>query len=237
MRKDDRKLADFDLRAEERNRRTVIVALPEPPPANAPDVTCVGCHSEDGRENTLRFPTQVWNLRLRAFNNVVSHGHMHLEADGSPASPKYLEPNERKALLKCLKAEYFGGFDDATCDPINIQNGMFHNYFSQGNRKSGVLMNYLTATCDETAKLQSVPAATALSFAPWDDEAPLSAQRARAVSKAAILEGVYFSSHWPDPSTVCSRVLPLNFTEAVPFSATTSAAESAFSEFEETALI
>ena len=107
-------------------------------------MNCVGCHSEDGRPELLRYPMDIREFYLNTLDNIIIRGHMPQGSDNPPGTKSHLQPAERKALLRCLKQDYFGGFKD--------------DYWSQGNREPGTLMKYLTKNCD-AASLAFAPAA------------------------------------------------------------------------------
>jgi hypothetical protein len=96
-------------------------------------MNCLHCHQMTDRDPILFYPMHSRDFSLHILDSNIVQGHMPPGA-GDPASRNYLTTQERKALLRCLKAEYFGGFSDPN--------------YSQGNTQAGVLMKYLTESCD-----------------------------------------------------------------------------------------
>ena len=93
---------------------------------------CATCHYDRNRMETLMFPTNTADFKLRILDNVLKSGHMPLGAN-NPKSTHYLKPEEQRALRKCLYAEYFGGLKDPA--------------LNAGNNQPGVFLNFLTANC------------------------------------------------------------------------------------------
>ncbi len=91
------------------------------------NMNCASCHSY-GRGHVLRYPFHATNFEFTVFDNVILSGHMPL-GSSDPGSKDRMTDKERKALLACLKAEYFGGFKSKA--------------YSQNNEKPGILLKSL----------------------------------------------------------------------------------------------
>ena len=99
-------------------------------------MNCVGCHMEEGKLDRLQFPYAPFPFELVTLDNFILKGHMPPGADkGSTSS---LSEQERRALLTCLKAEYFGGMSDSE--------------FSQGNKRPGVFLSKFLNACQAPAE-------------------------------------------------------------------------------------
>ncbi len=101
-------------------------------------MNCVGCHKEEGLGDIhLKYPTHIWEFGFSVFDNTILSAHM-------PSKSKFpLNQQMRKALLKCLKYEYFGGFTDKE--------------YSQGNTKPGILQRSLKSPNCSLEYLNSTP--------------------------------------------------------------------------------
>lgn len=89
-------------------------------------MNCVGCHTEDGKLDRLKYPMHTADFGSRVLDNIILQGHMPSGADKEGA-PGFLSMEERRALLNCLKTEYFGRLGDS--EPQSEEPGIYLNHF------------------------------------------------------------------------------------------------------------